>query len=186
MLWAALGGGLFDARSGRGARQPGRSQAVQAARVAEVVIAWVSGSSTVNVRLAAAMVMIGTTFDAMPYQLATIREVTTLAALRGRASRVNSFGGAADSILRYLLHQAGVIPSGDHDPASRRENERVAALRSGGIQATLVKTRLWLHRRKRGPARAAGHHRPRHRLSAGRAGGPSRMAGRTATRRAVS
>jgi NitT/TauT family transport system substrate-binding protein len=84
-------------------------------------------------------VMIGSIFDTMPYQLATIREITTLADLRGKSIGVNSFGGAADSILRFLLRQAGVDPERETTILQvGAQNERVAALRSGGIQATLV------------------------------------------------
>jgi NitT/TauT family transport system substrate-binding protein len=141
-LWAALEGGLF-ARNGLDVElvNLGRSQAVQAALLSrEVVIASVSGSSTVNVRLAGGdLVMIGSIFDTMPYQLATIREITTLADLRGKSIGVNSFGGAADSILRFLLRQAGVDPERETTILQvGAQNERVAALRSGGIQATLV------------------------------------------------
>ncbi len=142
VLWAALEGGAF-ARNGLDVElvNLGRSQAVQAALLSrEVVIASVSGSSTVNVRLAGGdLVMIGSIFDTMPYQLATTRDVNSLGDLRGKSIGVNSFGGAADSILRYLLRQAGLDPERDTTILQvGAQNERVAALRSGGIQATLV------------------------------------------------
>jgi NitT/TauT family transport system substrate-binding protein len=141
-LWAALEGGAF-ARNGLDVELAnlGRSQSVQAALLSrEVVIASVSGSSTVNVRLGGGdLVMIGAIFDTMPYQLATTRDVTALTDLRGKSIGVNSFGGAADSILRYLLRQAGVDPERETTILQvGAQNERLAALRSGGIQATLV------------------------------------------------
>ncbi|HLH22712.1 MAG TPA: ABC transporter substrate-binding protein [Chloroflexota bacterium] len=141
-LWAALEGGTF-ARNGLDVDlvNLGRSQAVQAALLSrEVVIASVSGSSTVNVRLAGGdLVIIGSTFDTMPYQLATTRDITTLTDLRGKSIGVNSFGGAADSILRFLLRQAGVDPERETTILQvGAQNERVAALRSGAVQATLV------------------------------------------------
>jgi NitT/TauT family transport system substrate-binding protein len=141
-LWAAYEGGAF-ARNGLDVElvNLGRSQSVQAALLSrEVVVASVSGSSTVNVRLAGGdLVMIGSIFDTMPYQLATLREITSLADLRGKQIGVNSFGGAADSILRYLLRQTGVDPERDATILQvGAQNERVAALRSGAIQATLV------------------------------------------------
>jgi NitT/TauT family transport system substrate-binding protein len=141
-LWAALEGGFF-ARNGLDVELAnlGRSQSVQAALLArEVVIASVSGSSTVNLRLAGGdLVMVGAIFDTMPYQLATTRDVTALTDLRGKSIGVNSFGGAADSILRFLLRQAGVDPERETTILQvGAQNERLAALRSGGIQATLV------------------------------------------------
>jgi NitT/TauT family transport system substrate-binding protein len=141
-LWAALEGGAF-ARNGLDVELAnlGRSQSVQAALLSrEVVIASVSGSSTVNVRLAGGdLVIIGSIFDTMPYQLATTRDVTALTDLRGKSIGVNSFGGAADSILRFLLRQAGVDPERETTILQvGAQNERLAALRSGGIQATLV------------------------------------------------
>lgn len=141
-LWAAEDGGGFQ-RNGLDVElfNVGASQAVQASLLSrEVLVASVSGSSTVNVRLAGGdLVMIGASFDTMPYQLASIREVASLPDLRGKSIGINRFGGAADSILRYLLRNAGVDP--DRETTILQvgaQNERVAALRSGAIQATLV------------------------------------------------
>ncbi|HEY7066310.1 MAG TPA: ABC transporter substrate-binding protein [Chloroflexota bacterium] len=141
-LWTASEGGIF-ARNDLDVELAnlGRSQSVQAALLShEVVIASVSGSSTVNVQLAGGdLVMIGAIFDTMPYQLATTRDITSLTDLRGKSIGINSFGGAADSILRYLLRQAGVDPERETTILQvGAQNERIAALQSGAIQATLV------------------------------------------------
>jgi NitT/TauT family transport system substrate-binding protein len=119
----------------------GPSQSTQAALLAgEAPVASVSGSSTVNVILAGGdLAIVGAVFDTMPYQLATERDVDDLSALRGKIIGVNRFGGAADSILRYVLKQAGLEP--DRDVRILQvgaQTERLAALRGGAIQATLV------------------------------------------------
>ncbi len=141
-LWAAQESGAF-ARNGLDVdlANLGKSQVTQAALVSrQVVVASVSGSSSVNVRLAGGdLVIVGAVFDTMPYQLATARDITALTDLRGKKIGVNSFGGAADSILRYLLRQAGVDPERETTILQvGAQDERVAALKSGAIQASLV------------------------------------------------
>jgi NitT/TauT family transport system substrate-binding protein len=141
-LWAAEEGGLF-ARNGLDVDlvNLGPSQSVQAALLSgEAPVASVSGSSTLNVILAGGdLAIVGVVFDTMPYQLATTPDVDDLAGLRGKIIGVNRFGGAADSILRYVLKQAAVEP--DRDVRILQvgaQTERLAALRGGAIQATLV------------------------------------------------
>ncbi|HZU07735.1 MAG TPA: ABC transporter substrate-binding protein [Chloroflexota bacterium] len=141
-LWTAQEGGFFE-RQGLDVElvNLGPSQSTQAALLAgEAMVASVSGSSTLNVILAGGdLVIVGAVFDTMPYQLLTTPDITSLADLRGKIIGINRFGGAADSILRYLLRRAGVDPERETRILQvGAQTERVAALRSGAIQATLV------------------------------------------------
>jgi NitT/TauT family transport system substrate-binding protein len=141
-LWTALEGGAF-ARQGLAVElvNLGPSQATQAALLAgEAPVASVSGSSTLNVLLAGGdLVIIGAVFDTMPYQLVANRDIATLAELQGKTIGVNRFGGAADFVLRYLLRQQGIDPDTQVSILQvGAQRERLAALRGGGLHATLV------------------------------------------------
>src|SRR5581483_1129068 len=141
-VMAAQEGGLF-ARNGLDVElvNLGPSQSTQAALLSgEAPVASVSGSSTLNVILAGGdLAIVGAVFDTMPYQLVTTRDLTTLADLRDKQIGVNRFGGAADSILRYVLRQNGLDPERDVRILQvGAQTERLAALRSGAVQGTLV------------------------------------------------
>jgi NitT/TauT family transport system substrate-binding protein len=119
----------------------GSGQPAQAALLTGEVVAIVaSGASTVNAVLAGApMVMIGAIHDTPSYILLGTRDIASMSDLRGKTIGINRLGGAPHSVLRYLLRQAGV----DADREARviqvgQPPERLAALRSGAIQATLV------------------------------------------------
>jgi NitT/TauT family transport system substrate-binding protein len=141
-LWAALEGGAF-ARQGLAVDlvNLGPSQSTQAALLSgEAPIASVSGSSTLNVVLAGGdLVIVGAVFDTMPYQLVTTRDIAALGDLQGKTVGVNRFGGAADFVLRYLLRQQGIDPDTQVSILQvGAQRERLAALRGGGLHATLV------------------------------------------------
>lgn len=141
-LWTAVEGGIL-ARAGIDAELTGlgSSQAAQAALASgEIVTASVGGSTTVLVQLAGGDVTItGAVFDRMPYQLAAVREVTGLPDLRGKIIGVNRFGGPADLAVRYLLRREGVDPDRETQLIQvGGQGERVAALRTGQLAATVV------------------------------------------------
>jgi NitT/TauT family transport system substrate-binding protein len=119
----------------------GSGQPAQAALLSGEVVAIVaSGASTVNAILAGApMVMIGAIHDTPSYLLLSTRDVASMSDLRGKTIGINRLGGAPHAVLRYLLRQGGV----DADREAQviqvgQPPERLAALRSGAIQATLV------------------------------------------------
>jgi NitT/TauT family transport system substrate-binding protein len=141
-LYVALESGAF-ARHGLDVELTnlGSSLASQAALVSgDVLAAGVGGSATITAMLAGADVgIVAVIFDTVPYQVLSTPEVATIADLRGKTIGINRFGGAADFVTRYLLRQAGVDP--EHEAVILQvgaQPERVAALRNGAIQATLV------------------------------------------------
>jgi NitT/TauT family transport system substrate-binding protein len=119
----------------------GSGQPAQAALLTgEVAIIAASGASAVNAMLAGApIVIVGAVFDSLPFQLISSRDVASIADLRGKTIGINRLGGAPHAVLRYLLRHDGV----DVDAEARviqvgAQPERLAALRSGAVQATLV------------------------------------------------
>jgi NitT/TauT family transport system substrate-binding protein len=141
-LYVALESGAF-ARHGLDVELTnlGSSLASQAALLSgDVLAAGLGGSATITAMLAGAdLSIVAVIFDTVPYQVLSTPEVATIADLRGRTIGINRFGGAADFMIRYLLRQAAIDPEREAVILQvGAQPERVAALRNGAIQATLV------------------------------------------------
>jgi ABC-type nitrate/sulfonate/bicarbonate transport system substrate-binding protein len=141
-LYAAHEGGLFE-REGLDVElvNLGAGTPAQAALLSgELMVASVSGASTVNAVLAGGdLAFIGAVFDTMPYQMAAVREISSMADLRGKTIGINRLGGTPHWVVRYLLRQAGLDPEADARLIQTGQPpERIAALRSGAIQATIA------------------------------------------------
>ena len=141
-LYVALESGAF-ARHGLDVELTnlGSSSASQAALFSgDVLAAGLGGSATITAMLAGADVgIVSVIFDTVPYQVLSTPDVATIADLRGKTIGINRFGGAADFVTRYLLRQAGVDPEREVVILQvGAQPERVAALRNGAVQATIV------------------------------------------------
>ncbi|HZU06240.1 MAG TPA: ABC transporter substrate-binding protein [Chloroflexota bacterium] len=141
-LYVALESGAF-VRQGLDVEliNVGAATASQAALVAgDVLVAGLGGSSTITAMLAGAdLTIVASLFDTAPYQVLSTPDITAIADLRGKTIGINRFGGSADFVVRYLLRQAGVDPEREVVLLQvGAQPERVAALRNGAIQATLV------------------------------------------------
>lgn len=99
-----------------------------------------SGPSAVNAIAAGAnVIIVGVTLDTLPFQLVAVPEVVSIADLRGTTIGINRLGGSPHLVLRYMLRHGGL----DVDQDVRviqigAQPERMAALRAGAIQATLL------------------------------------------------
>ncbi len=141
-LLVAHDGGIFE-RHGLDVElvNLGAGQPAQAALISgELTVAAASGTSSVSAMLAGApIVVVAAVFDTLPYQMISTRDVAAMEDLRGKTVGINRLGGAPHAVLRYLLRQSGV----DVDREATviqigQQPERLAALRSGAIQATLI------------------------------------------------
>lgn len=142
-LLAAAEGGLYE-RNGLEVELValGAGQTAESAIIAgEVPAASASPTSAFAAILAGAdLAIVGAVFDTIAFQIISTPDLTSLADLRGTVVGVNRLGGAPHVALRYVVrHAAGV----DLDREAQvvqvgAQPERVAALRSGAIQATLV------------------------------------------------
>ncbi len=119
----------------------GAGQPVQAALVSgEVVVAASSGASVVNAIAAGAdIIIVGMTVDTLLYQLVARPEIGAIADLRGTTIGINRLGGNPHTALRLIMRHGGV----EVDQEARviqigQQPERMAALRTGAIQATLL------------------------------------------------
>lgn len=141
-LYVAHDEGLFE-RAGLDVELTnlGAGTPAQAALLSgELMVASGSGPSVLNAVLAGGdLKMVGSVFDTMPFQLVATRDVTSVAELRGKLIGINRLDGSPHWVLRYMLRHAGVDPEQDVQVLQvGQQAERVAALRSGGIQATIV------------------------------------------------
>jgi ABC-type nitrate/sulfonate/bicarbonate transport system substrate-binding protein len=141
-LYAALESGLFE-RAGLDVELTdlGAGTPAQAALLSgNLVVASASGPSTLNALLAGGnLAMVGAVFDRMPFQLVATRESPTVADLRGKTIGINRLGGSPHWVLRYMLRHAGLDPENDVRVLQiGQQPERLAAIRSGAVQATIV------------------------------------------------
>jgi ABC-type nitrate/sulfonate/bicarbonate transport system substrate-binding protein len=71
--------------------------------------------------------------------MAAVREISSMADLRGKTIGINRLGGTPHWVVRFMLRQAGLDPENDvRLIQTGQPPERLAALRSGAIQATIA------------------------------------------------
>jgi NitT/TauT family transport system substrate-binding protein len=141
-VYTAMEAGLFE-RAGLDTEvlYLGAGAPAQAALLSgELQVAAPSGTSTINALLAGGdLSIVGAVFDTMPFQLVAVPGVTTAADLRGKIVGINRLGGSPHAILRYMLRDVGLDPENDVRILQvGQQAERIAALRSGAVQATIV------------------------------------------------
>jgi NitT/TauT family transport system substrate-binding protein len=141
-LFAAAEAGFYE-RNGLdvelvllGAGQPAEAALISG----EIPAASTSPISALNAVLAGGDVtVVGAVFDLVAYQIVSSKDVASLVDLRGTTMATNRLGGSPHSALRLIMATAGV----DLDREVRvvqagGQLERVAAVRNGAAQATLV------------------------------------------------
>jgi len=141
-LFIAADGGIFE-RNGLDVDlvNLGSGQPAQAALVSgQVDLTASSGPSAVNaIASGANVVVVGVITDTLPYQLIASPDVRSVADLRGTTLGINRLGGLPHVVLRFMLRAGGVDADQDLRVIQLGEQpERLAALRTGAIQGTLV------------------------------------------------
>ncbi len=91
---------------------------------------------TANLR-GADILYVAMTDDRMGYQLATRPEIRSAADLKGKRFGISSFASSSDFGLRTLLRRLGVDPKDVTILQIGNESERLAALKSGGIDGSI-------------------------------------------------
>jgi NitT/TauT family transport system substrate-binding protein len=142
-LITAVEGGIYE-RNGLDVElfALGAGQTSQAAIISgEVPAASASPTSAYAAVLAGAdLSIVGAVFDTIAFQIISRPELMTLTDLRGKTVGVNRIEGAPHVALRYVVRRAVGL---DLDRETRvlqvgGQPERVAALKSGAVDATLV------------------------------------------------
>jgi len=117
---------------------PGGSTAIQAMVSGDIDLAQLTGPPGVTANLRGAdITYIAMTDDRMGYQLATRGEIKSAAELKGKRLGISRFSSSSDFGLRTLLRRLGIDPKDVTILQIGNESERLAALRSGGIDGSV-------------------------------------------------
>jgi NitT/TauT family transport system substrate-binding protein len=117
---------------------PGGSTAIQAMVSGDVDLAQLTGPPGVTANLRGADILyVAMTDDRMGYQLATRPDIKGAADLKGKRFGISRFASSADFGLRTLLRRLGIDPKDVTILQIGNESERLAALKSGGIDGSV-------------------------------------------------
>ena len=117
---------------------PGGSTVVQTMVSGDVDLGQLTGAPGVAANLRGAdIVYIAMTDDTMGYQVATRRDINSPAALKGKRFGISRFASSSDFGTRTLLKRLGVDPKDVTILQIGNETERLAALKSGSIDASV-------------------------------------------------
>src|ERR1051325_6599041 len=130
----------------------GSSTALAALLSEEMSFITIAGSGVINAHLAGRdAVMIAGTVNYAPYEMIVSKEVKTIEDLKGKKLGIARFGGSADFLARWALEKHGLKPGKDVTILQTGGNpERVAAVMSGIIQATLLEQAFAMVAKKAG------------------------------------
>jgi NitT/TauT family transport system substrate-binding protein len=117
---------------------PGGSTVVQAMVSGDIDLGQLTGPPGVAANLRGADIQyVAMTDDRMGYQLATRPEIKSAADLKGKRFGISRFASSSDFGLRTLLRRLGVDPKDVTILQIGNESERLAALKSGGIDGSI-------------------------------------------------
>ncbi len=117
---------------------PGGSTVIQAMVSGDIDLGQLTGPPGVTANLRGADILyVAMTDDRMGYQLATRPEIRSAADLKGKRFGISRFASSSDFGLRTLLRRLGVDPKDVTILQIGNESERLAALKSGGIDGSI-------------------------------------------------
>ncbi|MGH7874047.1 MAG: ABC transporter substrate-binding protein [Candidatus Binatia bacterium] len=117
---------------------PGGSTVVQTMMSGDVDLGQLTGAPGVAANLRGAdIVYIAMTDDTMGYQVATRRDIKSPADLKGKRIGISRFASSSDFGTRTLLKKLGIDPKEVTILQIGNEAERLAALKSGSIDASV-------------------------------------------------
>jgi NitT/TauT family transport system substrate-binding protein len=116
----------------------GGSTAIQALVSGDVDLGQLTGAPGVAANLRGAdIIYIAMSDDKMGYQLVTRREFKNVAELKGKRFGISRFGSSSEFGARIMLKRAGLDPKEVSILQIGNEAERLAALKSGSIDASV-------------------------------------------------
>ena len=117
---------------------PGGSTVVQTMMSGDVDLGQLTGAPGVAANLRGAdIVYIAMTDDKMGYQVATRQDIKSPAELKGKRVGISRFASSSDFGTRTLLKRLGIDPKEVTILQIGNESERLAALKSGSIDASV-------------------------------------------------
>ncbi len=117
----------------------GAKVAVAALSSGRLPMAFIAAASVINARAKGLpLEMIGGLIDKIPYDFVVAKDITSPSQLKGGKGAISGFGGSSDFISRFALAKLGVDPREVTFLQVGNETARLAALRSGQIQFTVL------------------------------------------------
>ena len=117
---------------------PGGSTVIQGMLSGDIDLGQLTGPPGVAANFRGADILyVAMTDDRMGYQLATRPEIKTAADLKGKRFGISRFASSSDFGLRTLLRRLGIDPKDVTILQIGNESERLAALKSGGIDGSI-------------------------------------------------
>jgi ABC-type nitrate/sulfonate/bicarbonate transport system substrate-binding protein len=117
---------------------PGGSTAIQALLSGDADVAQLTGAPGVTANLRGADILyIAMSDDRMAYQLVTRPQVRNVADLKGKRFGISRFGSSSEFGVRTLLKRVGIDPKDVTILQIGNETERLVALKSGNIDASV-------------------------------------------------
>lgn len=154
VLWISYDLGMFERAgvktdlvfAGSGAKS------IQIVLAGDARITQVSGAGVVSANLRGAdVVLFAGVVNRYPYVFLTGREITRPEQLRGKRVGITGLGGSSEFAMRLFLERLGLNPDRDVTMLSiGGQSVRLAALRSGSVQATILEPPASLAARKAG------------------------------------
>lgn len=119
--------------------QGGGKVAIAALASGQIPMAFIAAADVINARARNLPIeMIGGLINKIPYDFMVARDITDPSQLKGSKGAISGFGSSSDFITRFALRRLGVDP---HDVTLLQvgnETARLAALRFGQIQFTVL------------------------------------------------
>jgi NitT/TauT family transport system substrate-binding protein len=117
---------------------PGGSVSIQALVSGDIDLAQLTGPPGVIANLKGAdITYVAMTDDKMGYQLVTRQDVQKPADLKGKRLGISRFGSSSDFSTKVLLKKIGIDPKDVSILQIGNESQRLAALKSGGIDGSI-------------------------------------------------
>jgi NitT/TauT family transport system substrate-binding protein len=117
---------------------PGGSTAIQALVSGDADVAQLTGAPGVTANLRGADILyIAMSDDRMAYQLVTRPQIKSVSDLKGKRFGISRFGSSSEFGVRTLLKRVGIDPKDVTVLQIGNETERLVALKSGSIDASV-------------------------------------------------
>ncbi|MBI4528668.1 MAG: ABC transporter substrate-binding protein [Deltaproteobacteria bacterium] len=140
-IWVTHDAGLFSKHGVKAELVliSGAAPGMQAVLANEIHFANTSGSAPINARLQGAeVVIIATSYDLVPYGFIVHKDIQSPADLKGKIVAVSRLGGVTELAVRVTLEKFGLSAKDVTLIQAGPDAQRIAALLSGKVAATVI------------------------------------------------
>ncbi|HEY1374935.1 MAG TPA: ABC transporter substrate-binding protein [Candidatus Binatia bacterium] len=117
----------------------GGSTNLQAVLANEIRFANVSGSAPIQAKLQGGeVVIIASSYNYIPYSLVVAKDIASAADLKGKRIAITRLGGITEVAAQLAFEKLGLGPKDMTLVQAGPDSQRLAAVRSGGVAATII------------------------------------------------